>query len=410
MSMRMTSGPSFTLDRPEFFFRWLAQAGPQVDFSTISVAEMWSLVAAAALARRERPHRLVVTGSEETSSRRFAHAVGFDDAIDNHAGPISGEAGRTVRMVRVTDEERIHPVANEISELLVPEAAHDTARTTLGYVMVELLRNVLQHSQDELGAIVGAQRNFGGRNTSQPFIQVAVADSGVGILTALSRQHPELRDAREALDKALWPHFSGTFPEGKTGNQENAGLGLFVISEMAKAVGGRLVVASRGATLVLEPGPSPDIHRQRYLDAGVGFDGTLVAFEIPEQLSEDFETLFQRILDRARERTPSRNANEVLNFTSAPVNVAHVFIQPLSENVTRAKQLAQSKLIPSIVSKTPVCLDFVNVGAITQSFAHALLFEAMRVAWALHTPIYVVNAKPAVRSALELVQSYAMGG
>jgi len=34
----------------------------------------------------------------------------------------------------------------------------------------------------------------------------------------------------------------------------------------------------------------------------------------------------------------------------------------------------------------------------------------LRLAWARHTEIFVVNADPAVRSTLELVESYALGG
>jgi hypothetical protein len=51
-----------------------------------------------------------------------------------------------------------------------------------------------------------------------------------------------------------------------------------------------------------------------------------------------------------------------------------------------------------------------NIPILTQSFLHALLYEPLRVAWALKTEIYVVNTRPAVRSNLELLQNYALGG
>ena len=75
-----------------------------------------------------------------------------------------------------------------------------------------------------------------------------------------------------------------------------------------------------------------------------------------------------------------------------------------------AQHLAQQQLIPSLVKKEAVVLDFSNVRVITQSFAHALLFEALRFAWASQTRLYVANAQSVVRSALRHVEMYAQGG
>src|SRR5262249_11935816 len=139
--------------------------------------------------------------------------------------------------------------ARRISHLVVPDDLQEDTRRAVYYVLVELLRNVLQHSRDKLGGIVAAQLNDGGRHTDRPTIQVAVADTGIGVFDSLRPMHPKLADQKEALEKALWPHFSGTFEEGLTGTSNNAGMGLFFISEMAKLLRGRLLIASRGAAL-----------------------------------------------------------------------------------------------------------------------------------------------------------------
>ena len=55
-------------------------------------------------------------------------------------------------------------------------------------------------------------------------------------------------------------------------------------------------------------------------------------------------------------------------------------------------------------------LDFRGMRFCTQSYLHALLFEALRLAWAKRVPIYVANVEPAVRSGLELLEDYALGG
>jgi hypothetical protein len=55
-------------------------------------------------------------------------------------------------------------------------------------------------------------------------------------------------------------------------------------------------------------------------------------------------------------------------------------------------------------------LDFSGMRVCTQSFAHALLFEALRIGWARKVPIYISNAVPAVRVHVELVENYGLGG
>ena len=63
-----------------------------------------------------------------------------------------------------------------------------------------------------------------------------------------------------------------------------------------------------------------------------------------------------------------------------------------------AIQLAQTEITPRILRKEPIVLDFNGMRILTQSYLHSLLFEPLRLAWALRTPIYVANVEPAVRS------------
>jgi hypothetical protein len=57
-----------------------------------------------------------------------------------------------------------------------------------------------------------------------------------------------------------------------------------------------------------------------------------------------------------------------------------------------------------------VTLDFRTMRVCTQSFLHALLHETVRLAWARKVPMFVINASPAVRAQLELVEGYSLGG
>jgi hypothetical protein len=401
-----------TLDDPGPFLQWLGTGRTLLNLDEVRVAEIWSLVAAAALARVEQAHALRVnTKSQVSNVCRFAHAVGLDTAIAGARETLATKPDRTVPITRVHAGTSIEHEARRISSLVVPDHSQEDTRRAVRYVLVELLRNVLQHSQDRLGGVVAAQLNDGGRHTDRPTIQVGVADAGIGIFESLRPMHPKLIDAREALEKALWPHFSGTFEEGLTGTIQNAGMGLFFISEMAKLLRGKLLLASRGSALLLE-GEEDVVKQGRlgFVGGPWGFPGTLVAFELPVNEVKDYAGLMEVIRVRAKERTPAREIHRWFNFEPAPPDAFRMSIVVAAEDVREAAKVAKDVLEPKLIERKPLALDFSRFSVLTQSFAHALLFEPLRLAWALRTPIYIENAQPAVRSNLELLENYALGG
>lgn len=413
----MTPLPSPTrveLSEPASFLRWLNSDPVSIELGRLDPVEMWGLVALAALARRDGPAPLRVRLERSTGSSQFAHAVGFDEVIS-----VSGDATppaeewRTVKLARIQGLAPTEPPSDKISRLLISDPRFEDTRRTLYYVLNELLRNVVQHSQDPLGGVVGAQLNQGGRNTLSPMVQVAVADAGIGIPDSLRSRHGGLADPNEALNKALWPHISSKFDEGETGSAENAGMGLFFIAEMTKLVGGRLLIATRGATLTLEGDANFENPHgtQHHLERGLGYPGTLVAFEMPANAEQDYEAMIETIRERARERTPRRAVHKWLSFAEPPEGTQKFLVRHSQiEDTRQALQFAQQKLLPRLVERRPVALDFSGIPTCTQSYVHALLYEALRVAWALKTPIYILNAQPAVKSTLELLENYALGG
>ena len=404
--MSAAAAKHLTLQDPARALRLLAGAQDRLDLADVTLTEMWALTAMAARGRLDGPAPLAFDWLSDSAARKFAIAVGFDEVVEGRAGVLQGEAGRTVRLTRVNDEAEIQPIAFEIARLLAGEAlAQQSARLTVEYVVVECLRNVLQHSEDPLGAVVGAQRNDRGLHADKPVFQVCVADAGVGIRATLSRTHPDVCDDDVALEQALWPYHSGAFAPGRSGGLENAGLGLFYISEMAKELGGRLLVASGAASLLVDPRLA---HRIERLD--VGFPGTLVAFEVPTDLPDNFASIFDRVSEMAQSRSPRRLTREWLKFEAPPERAQRFVVSTFVENNEEALRLAQDRVIPRLLKKEPVALDFINVRVITQSFAHALLFEALRFAWAAQTPLYIVNAQPVVQSALRHVEMYAQSG
>ena len=397
------------LDDPAPLLDWLHRNHSRVlSFAGVSKFEVWGIVATSALARAELNDPLTLTDYTVSAVGRFAHAIGAAELVRGVAPAAPGEAGRTAKLRRVTAFADIEAAASEVSALLVRSEEDRDTRLTMKYVIVELLRNVIQHSHDRLGGVVAAQRMD---NRDSQSLQVAVADTGVGVFDAMIEKHSKLRDNREALEKALWPRISGTFVEGLSGSQQNAGLGLFFISEMAKLTGGRLLLASRDAALLLTADPEAgDNHDMRFLKHGLGYPGTLVAFELPVESVGNYDDLIETIQKRARERTPKRAQHHWIRYEESPSDAAVFVVRYASENTERAEILAREQLEPRILRKEPIVLDFGGMDIVTQSYLHALLFSALRLAWARQSFIYVVNASSSVRSGIELVEDYALGG
>jgi anti-anti-sigma regulatory factor len=398
------------LDEPEAFLAWFGSAQQPFRLDAVDVAQVWGLVGPAALAREGTPAPLELDDRGGRPATRFALALGVHDAMRGITTVRPGEEGRTVRLTCFQRFPELEPIASEISHLLVEDPALEDTRRTLYYVLVELLRNVVQHSRDPLGGVVGAQVMHAGRGGyERDMIQVAVADAGIGIPESLKTHYPDVADARVALDQALWPHVSSAFAPGLSGNQQNAGLGLFFIAEMAKLAAGRLLIATRGASLRLEGGPEGTDPR-RFEVLPLAFPGTLVAFELPRTEVQDYEGLIATITARARERTPQRAIHHWLRYEDPPAGALRLLVSVAAEDTVAAARFAQETLEPRLLARQTVALDFRNLPICTQSFLHALLYGPLRLAWAKQVEIYVVNAQPAVRSTLELLESYALGG
>jgi anti-sigma regulatory factor (Ser/Thr protein kinase) len=398
---------ALSLEDPAPLLKWLNGAGPepeQLEFLVIARTWVRAAIHAAGLADDRvwevvpRTLELARQLNEGKNPEAFAR-LKQGQLLSGHL------PGQNVKSF-----EKIEPFANDISQALVPQPELEDTRLTLRYVVVELLRNVVQHSHSPMGARVEADlRNV---ESGRPMLQLAVADAGVGIPASLRALHPNLVDPEAALEKSLWPHISGTFEEGLTGTQQNAGMGLFFIAEMAKLTGGTLLIATRGATLLLSGWIDEEgNHSLRFIEPrGIGFPGTLVVFELPVGGVVDYPALIERIKERAKERTPQRSIHRWIRFDPAPAEAAAFQIQKQAENTPAAIQLSQTEITPRILRREPIVLDFSGLRILTQSYLHSLLFEPLRLAWALRTPIYVVNVEPAVRSNLELLENYALAG
>lgn len=404
--------PRLLLDDPDGFLRWLATVRERgvVSFDGVEVAQVFAIAAVAALARHDGQERLILEPASATGAARFAHALGIDEVVEGGAQREPAERDRTVTLTRVEGRASIEAIPDKIVDLLLPSRPRTDAATLFWWVLVELLRNVSQHSQDAAGGIVCAQHNDAGPYAGAPALQVVVVDNGIGIFEALRRKRPSIQTAGEALMRALEPHVSGAFVEGQSGTVENAGLGLFFISEMAKKTKGRLLLASRGATYFLDRFHSANTQPVITNGSVADYPGTLVVFETALRHVGSYEEIITEIGDLAAQRTPKRITHRWLRFEEPPVGVQRMLVTVASEDTAAAHAFSSSFLEPKLLKRESVALDFRTLRVCTQSFLHALLHESVRLAWARKVPLYVVNATPAVRAQLELVEGYSLGG
>jgi len=133
-------------------------------------------------------------------------------------------AGRFIPLTRITNSQELTKFITEIIPLLHvdPEQVD-----SIKYVVSELVRNVLEHSESEQGAIVSAQY-YKKSNT----IRIGIVDRGVGIKKTINNAYPT-KTHLEAIKLALTPGITGT-TQKIGGTEYNAGAGLFFIKSIAQ--------------------------------------------------------------------------------------------------------------------------------------------------------------------------------
>ncbi len=168
---------------------------------------------------------------------------------------------------------------------------------SIKYIVSELVRNVLEHSQSPYGAMVAAQY-YKKTNT----VRIGIADTGVGIRQTIGRFHVAETD-KDAINLALTPGITGTTPR-EGGTDYNAGAGLFFTKSISKVNRDYFVIYSGdtlykllkgkpGQPLVLNSDPFADRHT---LETGLPvWTGTVVGIDMTLNDNEDFATLLKTI-------------------------------------------------------------------------------------------------------------------
>ena len=171
--------------------------------------------------------------------------------------------------------------------------------TVVKYIIGELVRNVLEHSFADDGAIVAAQYY---KKTNR--VSIGICDTGIGIWKSMWKYWRPKTDI-DAIKLALTPGITGT-TRREGGTSENAGAGLFFIKSIAKIARNYFVIYSGSAeyTLLkydkrvintprLYADPSRDPHSET--NTSTNFQGTLVAVDISLDETPEFNDLLASI-------------------------------------------------------------------------------------------------------------------
>ncbi len=203
-------------------------------------------------------------------------------------------AGRFIPVTQIRTSGELTRFITEMIPLLhlEPEQAQ-----TIGTVVSELGRNVIEHAGAKNGAILCAQ--YYKKSNS---IRIGIADTGVGIKTTINQSHLAKNDL-EAIQLALWPGITGT-TKREGGTEQNAGAGLFFIKSIASVNRDFFVIYSGKGfykllknpptkRLRLNADPFQDRHSQK--NNLPSWQGTMVGVDITLDKTEKFALLLDAI-------------------------------------------------------------------------------------------------------------------
>lgn len=224
---------------------------------------------------------------------RLFDLLGIDSQIKIHEHE---PAGRFIPLTQITDPDKLTNFITEMVPLLHLEP-HQVE--PIRYIISELTRNVFEHSQSKIGAILCAQYY-----KKSNVIRIGIVDRGVGIKKTIAESYPVKTD-EESVQLALTPGITGT-TRRIGGTDYNAGAGLFFIKSIAKVNRDFFIIYSgnfmykllktkNSSPVRLYGDPFKDKHSK-----GSDFpywNGTVVGVDLSLDDTEEFSILLKMISD-----------------------------------------------------------------------------------------------------------------
>lgn len=205
-------------------------------------------------------------------------------------------AGRFIPITQIRTQEEQSKFITEMIPLLHLNAEQSDA---IKYMVGELVRNVLEHSESRSGAFVAAQYY-----PAANMVRLGICDAGVGVWRTIN-QSWSVRTDLDAIKLALTPGITGT-TKREGGTETNAGAGLFFVKSMAMVARDYFVIYS-GTGLYkltkrdkrtkkfprLRANPNNDAHAET--NQAPNFPGTVVGIDISLDQTIEFTSLLSVI-------------------------------------------------------------------------------------------------------------------
>lgn len=354
--------------------------------------------------RKVKRKKVKILLNKTSVAGNFLLQCGFFDIIgEKDLSPTEKREDRTVQLTCVTSSSEIPKFASSVMDILQIE--DEELAGAVKYSLIELLRNVVQHSNSPIGAVAMAQYY---PNTG--LVEVCVADSGLGIKRTINEAYPEIDNDLQALKFASLPHVSRTFgPSVYTAMKDNAGLGLFFIKEIASLSGGSFFLGSKKALIDIygdEKGNQKKCYRAAKAE---GWPGTFAYLQLKRDSIAEFDAILTKCRHLAAEarKYPADLALDFIDDVPDIDDLVIVKVAEFEEDVETAAKIRDETILPSINSGKLVVLDFSKVKFATQSFVHSLMYKVIRDGQQIGATLSIANCTNSTREAVMAVAAYA---
>lgn len=274
---------------------------------------------------------------------------------------------------------------------------------TIRYIISELLYNTIEHgtsyfnrgmSSVQMPSII--QFSYYKKVNSLQFI---IGDLGIGIKRHLEQAYAPFENHESAILYSLRPNISGTFGVKKNYSTtiNNAGMGLFLSSSIAKRLHADMYVVSGDGLVHISPS---DITSKTLK---YGWPGTfvLVSIKLSRILDFDFDSVLSSFRDSASREIATNDDNEEKN--QYYVSIFNYF-GSYAENKDMAKTIRDEKIIPEIKNNKKIILDFDNVKQAPHSFLNALLATSIsELGMQSYKRIKYINETREIKGTLEYI-------
>lgn len=395
----------------DFFRGWKWHPSPpspvQVDFVGCNFIAPYAVTLFSAyilwLRKVKRVH-VKVNANKNSVAGNFLAKAGFFEVLGEATVPVnSNNADRTVKLTRIETSAEIPKFSSSVMSILQIE--DDELAGAVQYSLIELLRNVVQHSGSQGGGVAMAQYY---PNTG--LVELCIADMGLGIKSTINRAYPEIDSSLKAIKLATLPHVSGTFAaSGYTAMHDNAGLGLFFIKQIASLSGGSFFLGSKDALIDIW-GDKNGVQKKLYKIAkNGGWPGTFAYLQLRRDSITEFDgllTVCRRMAAEAR-KYPAELALDFIEEIPEVQDLKIISVKSFEEDVETAAKIRDGEVLPSISSGRMVVLDFLDVKFATQSFVHALMYKVIRDGQQIGSTLSIANCSKSTREAIMSVAAYA---